>query len=151
MFIVDKLGQIVEACQLQSALSNCPGVGFAGSSVNVPLTRTSARHFREHEYDSTFLGSWRGALDPCLTGDTLYGMNEVTIRELRNRGGLVLDRVTRGEAVTVTRDGHPVAELRPLPRHPLPAATLLGRWRRLPAVDAAQLRADVDAVLDATL
>jgi len=109
VFIVDKLGQIVEACQLQSALSNCPGVGFAGSSVNVPLTRTSARHFREHEYDSTFLGSWRGALDPCLTGDTLYGMNEVTIRELRNRGGLVLDRVTRGEAVTVTRDGHPVA------------------------------------------
>jgi prevent-host-death family protein len=38
---------------------------------------------------------------------------EVTVRELRNDGGRVLDRVERGESLTVTRDGHPVAELRP--------------------------------------
>lgn len=78
-------------------------------------------------------------------------MNEVTIRELRNHGGHVLDRVTGGEAMTVTRNGRPVAELRPLPRGPLPAATLLARWHRLVAIDAARLRADVDAILDASL
>ncbi len=51
-------------------------------------------------------------------------MNEITVRELRNEGGRVLDRVARGETLTVTRDGEPVADLRPLPRRPLPAAML---------------------------
>lgn len=78
-------------------------------------------------------------------------MREVTIRDLRNRGGRVLERVTRGEALTVTRDGHPVAELRPLPRRPLPAETLLSHWRGLPPIDATRLKADIDAVLDASL
>jgi antitoxin (DNA-binding transcriptional repressor) of toxin-antitoxin stability system len=75
-------------------------------------------------------------------------MHEVTMRELRNQGGRILERVTRGEVLTVTRDGHPVAEMRPLPRRPVPSATLLDRWRRLPAVDAAKLRADIDAILE---
>lgn len=78
-------------------------------------------------------------------------MDEVTIRDLRNHGGEVLERVTRGEALTVTRDGRPIAELRPLPRRPIPAAALLSRWRRLPAIDAAKLRADIDRALDASL
>ena len=78
-------------------------------------------------------------------------MLEVTVRELRNHGGTVLDRVTRGEALTVTRDGHAVAELRPLPRRPLSAEALLDRWRRVPAVDAASVRADIDATLDSSL
>jgi hypothetical protein len=38
--------------------------------------------------------------------------------------------------------------MRPLPRRPVPSATLLDRWRRLPAVDAAKLRADIDAILE---
>jgi prevent-host-death family protein len=78
-------------------------------------------------------------------------MHRVTIRELRNHGGAVLDRVARGEALTVTRDGKPVAELRPLPRHPLPAGALILHWRRLPSVDPVQLRRDIDALLDASL
>ncbi|MGH7564573.1 MAG: type II toxin-antitoxin system Phd/YefM family antitoxin, partial [Gemmatimonadota bacterium] len=53
------------------------------------------------------------------------------MRDLRNHGGRVLERVTRGETLTVTRDGRPVAELRPLPRPPLRAAALLNRWRGL--------------------
>ncbi|MBA3287839.1 MAG: type II toxin-antitoxin system prevent-host-death family antitoxin, partial [Acidimicrobiia bacterium] len=32
-------------------------------------------------------------------------MVEVTVRELRNHGGEVLDRVIAGERLTVTRDG----------------------------------------------
>jgi prevent-host-death family protein len=78
-------------------------------------------------------------------------MAEVTVRELRNDGGRVLDRIARGESLTVTRDGHPVAELRPLSRPALRAPALLDRWRRLAHVDAARLRADIDAALDGSL
>lgn len=76
-------------------------------------------------------------------------MREVTIRDLRNRGGDVLDRISRGETLIVTRDGHPVAELRPLPRQPAKASVLLERWRNLPAVDPWRLRSDIDALMDA--
>lgn len=78
-------------------------------------------------------------------------MNKVTIRDLRNHGGRVLERVARGETVTVTRSGRAVAELRPLPPRGLRAEALLDRWRALPRVDHRKLRADLDAILDATL
>ena len=75
-------------------------------------------------------------------------MTDVTVRDLRNRGGRILDAVSRGEWLTVTRDGIPVAEPRPLPRQPLTAATLLARYRRVPQLDGAGLKADIDATLD---
>jgi len=78
-------------------------------------------------------------------------MAEVTIRELRNRGGRVVDRVAAGERVVVTRDGRAVAELRPLPAGGAGAAQLLERWRRLPPLDAAALRRDLDHKLDPRL
>jgi antitoxin (DNA-binding transcriptional repressor) of toxin-antitoxin stability system len=78
-------------------------------------------------------------------------MSEVTIRELRNHGGEVVDRVARGDTVTVTRAGVPVAELRAVPQPPLAASTLLARWHRLPVVDPEALRADIDAALDPSL
>jgi hypothetical protein len=48
-------------------------------------------------------------------------------------------------------DGEAVAELRPIVGRGPSAATLLERWRRLPPVDASAWKADIDAVLDATL
>ena len=78
-------------------------------------------------------------------------MSEITVRDLRNRGGDVLERVARGEALTVTRDGQAIAELRPLQRRPVPAAVLVNRWRGLPYVDPAKLRAEIDDVLDGSL
>jgi prevent-host-death family protein len=78
-------------------------------------------------------------------------MTEVTIRELRNQGGEVVDRVTRGEQITITRAGKPVAEMRPVDRPPLTAETLLARWHRLPPVDHVAMRAELDDVLDASL
>jgi prevent-host-death family protein len=78
-------------------------------------------------------------------------MAEVTIRELRNHGGDVVDRVAAGERLVVTRDGRPVAELRPLRSRGVTAAALLTRWRRLPPVDGASFREDLDATLDPRL
>lgn len=78
-------------------------------------------------------------------------MSEVSIRELRNRGGTVVDRVAEGEQITITRAGRPVAELRPASPEALSADALLARWRRLPHVDPDALRADIDGVLDAGL
>jgi prevent-host-death family protein len=75
----------------------------------------------------------------------------VTIRELRSRGGEVVDRVAAGEHVTVTRSGKPVAVLRPFRREPVSSRVLLERWRRLPHVDPVELRRDLDAALDAHL
>jgi prevent-host-death family protein len=78
-------------------------------------------------------------------------MDTITIRELRNRGGEVIDRVAAGERLTVTRDGRPVAELRPIRRPGLPARLLIERWSRLPTVDPLRLRDDLDAILDQEL
>lgn len=78
-------------------------------------------------------------------------MTGVTVRDLRNHGGEVLDRVARGETLIVTKDGRPVAELRPLRRPSVVAAELIRRRRLLPNIDDRGLRADVDAVVDQTL
>jgi prevent-host-death family protein len=78
-------------------------------------------------------------------------MASVSIRDLRNHGGDVVDRVARGEQVTITRAGRPVAQLGPMARPALSATALLERWRRLPRVDPASLRADIDSLLDPRL
>lgn len=78
-------------------------------------------------------------------------MGTVNVRDLRNHGGEVLDRVEAGERLTVIRSGRPVADLTPLPRKSPDPATLLERWRRLPHVDPDALRRDLDAVIDPSL
>jgi prevent-host-death family protein len=78
-------------------------------------------------------------------------MADVSIRDLRNNGGDVVDRAARGERITITRAGKRVAELRPLAGPGLSAQALLVRWRHLPPVDPAGLRRDVDQLLDARL
>lgn len=78
-------------------------------------------------------------------------MGEATIRELRNQGASVMARVARGERVIVTRDGEPVAELRQLPRRPLGAAAVHERFSRLPPLDPARFRSDIDAAVDQAL
>lgn len=75
-------------------------------------------------------------------------MADASIRDLRNRGGEIVDLAASGEAVTITRDGKPVAELRAVPGAALSSTALLAKWRSLPFVDPAALRADVDATID---
>lgn len=78
-------------------------------------------------------------------------MHTVTVRELRNSGGDVLRRVEHGERIVVTRDGTPVAELRPLPRPRVSPAELIRRRRNLPQVNPDALRRDIDNLIDPTV
>jgi prevent-host-death family protein len=78
-------------------------------------------------------------------------MDTVTVRELRNHGGEVLDRVARGETLIVTRSGKPVAELHPVRGRGPKMSVLLERMKKLPPMDPARLRADIDAIIDQSL
>jgi prevent-host-death family protein len=78
-------------------------------------------------------------------------MSDVSIRDLENHGGEVFDRAQRGERMTITRAGKPVARLTALGPAPLTPGELLRRRKGLPAVDPVQLRADVDSVIDAAI
>jgi prevent-host-death family protein len=78
-------------------------------------------------------------------------MAEVSIRELRNHGGDVVDRAAKGERLIITRSGKPVAELRPVGRDPVSLAVLISRRRALPRLDPARFRKDLDRVLDSSV
>lgn len=78
-------------------------------------------------------------------------MDTVSVRELRNSGGEVLRRVEHGERIVITRDGTPVAELRPLPRSSAGPAELIRRRQNLPEVDPDILRRDIDNLIDPSL
>lgn len=78
-------------------------------------------------------------------------MPDISIRDLRNHGGEVIERAQRGERLTITKAGKPVAQLVALPRPPASLEALRRRWARLPRVDPVTLRRDIDAVLDATV
>jgi len=73
----------------------------------------------------------------------------ITQRQLRNDSGAILREVQAGQTLVVTRNGVPVAELRPVPpRRFVPRALIAEAARRAPRVDAARFRADLDAVVD---
>lgn len=73
----------------------------------------------------------------------------ISQRELRNDSSAVLREVQAGHVLIVTRNGVPIAELRPVPaRRFVPRAVIADAARRAPRVDAARLRADLDAVVD---
>jgi antitoxin (DNA-binding transcriptional repressor) of toxin-antitoxin stability system len=69
----------------------------------------------------------------------------ISQRELRNGSAAVMDAVEAGETFHVTRNGVEIAELRPLPqRRRFTAEELVERHKRLPRVDAAELRREAD-------
>jgi antitoxin (DNA-binding transcriptional repressor) of toxin-antitoxin stability system len=78
-------------------------------------------------------------------------MAEVSIRDLRNHGGDVVDRAAGGEKITITRAGRPVAELRALSRPALSSEVLIERFSRVPRMDFDDLRKDLDAIIDPRL
>ncbi len=76
----------------------------------------------------------------------------ITQRELRNDSAAVLREVQAGQRIIVTRNGVPVAELRPIePRRFVPRAVIAEAAARAPRIDARRLRADLDTVADQTV
>ena len=76
----------------------------------------------------------------------------ITQRELRNDSAAVLRDVEAGQTLVVTRNGTPVAELRPIQSHRFaPRAAIVAAAAPAPGVDAARFRADLDAVIDQSL
>lgn len=73
----------------------------------------------------------------------------ITQRQLRNDSAAVLREVQAGRTVIVTRNGEPVAELRPYSaRRFVPRSVIEDAARGASRVDADRLRADLDAVVD---
>lgn len=76
-------------------------------------------------------------------------MVEITQRELRNNSGDVMRALDRGESFTVTRNGVPVGELRPVsPRRFVSTEAVLAAFAGAPRIDPARFRADVDRYVD---
>ena len=72
-------------------------------------------------------------------------------RELRNENAKVIDEVVAGESFVVTRNGIPVAELRPLfaPRRTVvPKSAIADFVETGPRIDAKRFRADFDNFVD---
>jgi prevent-host-death family protein len=76
----------------------------------------------------------------------------ITQRELRNQSATVLREVEAGRTFVLTRNGTPVAELRPIrPRRFVPRAIIADAGNRAPHIDADRFRSDLDAVVDPTI
>jgi prevent-host-death family protein len=72
-------------------------------------------------------------------------------RELRNDNARVIEAVAAGESFVVTRNGVPVAELRPIQqtrRTFVPTAELLVLAATGPRINRERFRADLDRVVD---
>ncbi len=72
-------------------------------------------------------------------------------RELRNDNARVIEAVAAGESFVVTRNGVPVAELRPIRqtrRTFVPTAELLVLLSAGPRINRQQFRTDLDRVVD---
>jgi prevent-host-death family protein len=72
-------------------------------------------------------------------------------RELRNDNAKVIEAVAAGESFVITRNGEPVAELRPIGhvrRVFVPRAEVLAAASQGPHLDRIQFRKDLDRVID---
>ena len=73
-------------------------------------------------------------------------------RELRNETAKVLREVQAGQTIVVTRNGEPIAELRPIqPRRFVPRAAIAEAATRAARIDTARFRIDIDAIVDQSL
>ncbi len=75
-------------------------------------------------------------------------------RQLRNDNAKVIDAVASGETFVVTRNGVPVAELRPIRRDRrtfVPKTDLMALAASGPHVDLEQFRSDLERIVDQSL
>jgi uncharacterized protein (DUF433 family)/antitoxin (DNA-binding transcriptional repressor) of toxin-antitoxin stability system len=88
----------------------------------------------------------------CSTGCYTVNMSmpEITQRDLRSRSREIMDAVEHGQAFTVTRDGHQIAELTPIRRRRkfVSRQEFAAMSRNAPVSDLDAFRADQDATAD---
>ncbi len=73
----------------------------------------------------------------------------ITQRQLRNESAAILRDVQAGQSMIVTRNGTPVAELKPVsPRRFVPRSVIAQAAATAPRIDAGRFRADLDAFVD---
>lgn len=75
-------------------------------------------------------------------------------RELRNNNAQVIDAVASGETFVITRNGVPVADLRPIRRTRrtfVAKADLTALATTGPHIDLKQFRSDLDRIVDQNL
>jgi prevent-host-death family protein len=75
-------------------------------------------------------------------------------RELRNQNAAVIAAVAAGESFVITRNGTPVAELRPIGverRRFVPKTELSAAAAGSPRIDAARFRADQERLVEQAL
>ncbi|WP_046468014.1 type II toxin-antitoxin system Phd/YefM family antitoxin [Allosalinactinospora lopnorensis] len=74
---------------------------------------------------------------------------EINQRELRNDSGAILQAAANGETFIVTRNGTPMAELRPLSKRTFVSKEeALRATAHLPPVDGRGLHAELDELFD---
>jgi prevent-host-death family protein len=72
----------------------------------------------------------------------------ISQRELRNSSAKVMDAVERGETLIITRNGTPIAELRPIRRRTfVPTAEVKRLFAGAPRANYQAMRAEMDALL----
>lgn len=80
---------------------------------------------------------------------TIPPVPKITQRQLRNDSAKVLRAVQEGQSMTITRNGTPVAELRPLAARRFVSRVVLEEAAKTaPRIDARRFRNDVDAIVD---
>ena len=93
-----------------------------------------------------------GVLHSSMYATLLSMSKTINQRELRNASGAVLREVQAGQTLIVTRNGVPIAELRPIqPRQFAPRTALAEAAAHAPRIDADRFRADLDAVIDPSI
>lgn len=78
-------------------------------------------------------------------------MQTIAQRQLRNDNAAIMRRVEEGESFVVTRNGHAIAEIRPLPagrQRVVSRERLQALARDMEPIDSARFRADLDAAVD---
>lgn len=81
-------------------------------------------------------------------------MRTIAQRQLRNQNAAIIDAVAKGDSFVVTRNGTPVAELRPFSgarRRVVPKADLVVMLASAPRIGAEQFRKDLDRLIDQRL
>lgn len=79
-------------------------------------------------------------------------MKTISQRKLCNDFKIVIRKVQAGETFLITRNGEPIAELRPFRRGRFVSRAVIAQAAtRAPRIDASRLRGDIDTIIDQSL